>query len=795
MSTNEITPRFIRPITSSQHLTASIFIQSKSLNRVLSQPNSDPMHEATVAQLVAARSPNDERVQCEVGGRISFVCHSAVVIMVRRVGGAGEVAVYDVASRGPGAILNPASSNARITQLQRRLHRKKNLQDTDVQLIQDLEFPTVANRVKQSADGQFLAAVGTYPPQVRVYDLEQLSMKFQRHLDSEIVDFQYLTNDWRKMVFLCADRTLEFHAQFGTYYKVRIPIFGRDLAFHKQSSELFVSGSSQDVHRLNLEHGRFFAPLKTSAAAGVNCVSICPVTNLLAFGTETEDHVNDPAAVEIWDARQLSQRSGYLNVSAALARHSRSLSRIDASVTCVRFDETDGITMGVGTKSGHVMLFDLRSPHAPFAKEQGFDSAIRSLRLLPSSSSASAFARASVDNETRFRMGSGQSRSVLSADARSIKVWNRDSFQENVVSLESTDTINHVCCIRESGVLFAACEAPKIRAYYIPSLGLAPGWCSFLENVTDELEMGAIVAGSNHGIGADRIQEETVYENYRFVTRDELEKLNATELIGSNMLKPALHGYFMHLRLYRKLMDAADPFAYDKYRREKAREKLEKERESRIAKVSRRRLAGTGARQSNVTANVELFQQMLDQQRSGSATEKQKRASTQLLGDERFAAMFENKLFQVDANADRFQQLKVGRQSTEPGQKVTIRESDDSEDSTNSSGSSESDSESRGRAERSKSKNGNVRDADESESSNDSDAILPKVKRRGNEKVQRRGVEFYEGQDAHVALLQKTNSAELDSERRKLKREQKKNAKLTLAQRLAKIKQTAEFDE
>ena len=32
--------------------------------------------------------------------------------------------------------------------------------------------------------------VGIYPPQVKVYELSQLSMKFERHLDSEIIDFQ-----------------------------------------------------------------------------------------------------------------------------------------------------------------------------------------------------------------------------------------------------------------------------------------------------------------------------------------------------------------------------------------------------------------------------------------------------------------------------------------------------------------------------------------------------------------------------------------------------------------------------
>lgn len=31
---------------------------------------------------------------------------------------------------------------------------------------------------------------GIYPPQVKVYELRQFSMKFERHLESEIIDFQ-----------------------------------------------------------------------------------------------------------------------------------------------------------------------------------------------------------------------------------------------------------------------------------------------------------------------------------------------------------------------------------------------------------------------------------------------------------------------------------------------------------------------------------------------------------------------------------------------------------------------------
>lgn len=55
----------------------------------------------------------------------------------------------------------------------------------------------------------------------------------------------------------------------------------------------------------------------------------------------------------------------------------------------------------------------------------------------------------------------------------------------------------------------------------------------------------------------------TLYEDYKFLTDVELEKLNASHLIGTPALKAYMHGYFMELKQYQKLFAAANPFAYD----------------------------------------------------------------------------------------------------------------------------------------------------------------------------------------------------------------------------------------
>lgn len=45
----------------------------------------------------------------------------------------------------------------------------------------------------------------------------------------------------------------------------------------------------------------------------------------------------------------------------------------------------------------------------------------------------------------------------------------------------------------------------------------------------------------------------TIYDNYKFLTREELEKLNLTSLIGTNLLRAYMHGFFVDYRLYKKV--------------------------------------------------------------------------------------------------------------------------------------------------------------------------------------------------------------------------------------------------
>lgn len=71
-------------------------------------------------------------------------------------------------------------------------------------------------------------------------------------------------------------------------------------------------------------------------------------------------------------------------------------------------------------------------------------------------------------------------------------------------------------------------------------------------------------------------------EDFKFLTQNDLEQLNATHLIGTSSLKAYMHGFFMPIKLYNKLYSVADPFAYEKYWEEQIKTKLDEMADDRI---------------------------------------------------------------------------------------------------------------------------------------------------------------------------------------------------------------------
>ncbi|CAI5975740.1 unnamed protein product [Closterium sp. NIES-64] len=499
-----------------------------------------------------------------------------------------------------------------------------------IELIQDLEFKVASTRIKASRDGKYLLASGVYPPQVRVYELAELSLKFERNLDSEIVDFQVLTDDYSKIAFLCADRSVCFHAKFGAYFKTRIPRMGRGLAYDPASCDLLLAASSPEIYRINLEQGQFQQSLQSRSPA-VNVIGRSPSHGLVACGGED-------GALECFDNRQASAVSRIDAVGAT--------GNAEQQVTAVRFEDTEGMHLAVGTSTGQVLLYDLRSSKPYRIKDHMYGSPIHSIKW--------------------HRGIAGSSQHIISTDKRIIKIWT-PTTDSNVTSVEPTEPggINDVCVMRGSGLIVAAMDSPRLQAYFIPSLGPAPRWCSFLENITEELEEGGAA----------------MYDDYKFVTREELNALRLTELLGTNLLRPFMHGFFLHSRLYHKAKSIADPFAWDAYRQQKVKEKIEAQRASRIsvqkklpkvnAKLAAQLMQQSGAEAAREEGGEDEEDE--EEEGAGGKARKQRKAAASALADPRFASLFTDQAFQVDEDSQEYMAVHGGMGWRNIGEKVLRR--------------------------------------------------------------------------------------------------------------------------
>uniref|UniRef100_A0A6I8NIZ2 Nucleolar protein 10 n=1 Tax=Ornithorhynchus anatinus TaxID=9258 RepID=A0A6I8NIZ2_ORNAN len=439
--------------------------------------------------------------------------------------------------------------------------KKRALQKKDVdvrrriELIQDFEMPTVSTTIKVSKDGQYILATGTYKPRVRCYDTYQLSLKFERCLDSDVVTFEILSDDYSKVVFLHNDRYIEFHSQGGYYYKTRIPKFGRDFSYHYPSCDLYFVGASSEVYRLNLEQGRYLNPLQTDASEN-NVCDINSMHGLFATGTIE-------GRVECWDPRTRN-RVGLLDCALSSVTANTEIETLP-TISALKFN--GALNMAVGTSTGQVLLYDLRSSKPLIVKDHQYDLPIRSIQF-----------QDSLDM-------------ILSADSRIIKMWNKDTV-----------------------------------------LGPAPRWCSFLDNLTEELEENP---------------ESTVYDDYKFVTKKDLENLGLTHLIGSPLLRAYMHGFFMDIRLYHKVKLMVNPFAYEEYKKDKIRQKIE---EARAQRVKIKKLP---------KVNKELALKLIEEEeeRQQSTWKKKMKSIPNILSDDRFKVMFENPDFQVDEKSEEFRLL------------------------------------------------------------------------------------------------------------------------------------------
>lgn len=506
---------------------------------------------------------------------------------------AGDVSVYQVSGANVSRSLPDWIAKKRKRSLKNDLDYQNR-----VELIQDFEFEEASNKIKVSPDGKFIMATGTYKPQIHVYDLANASLKFSRHTDTENVDFEILSNDWTKSVHLQADRSIEFQNKGGMHYKTRIPKFGRNLAYNKANCDLYVSASGNELYRLNLDQGRFLNPfildIDPEKGSGANHVSINDVNGLISVGLED-------GTVEFWDSRAKSK-------IAKLSLPSSSFTTGSYQITTTAFKD-DGLGFACGTSTGYTYLYDLRSSTPTLVKDQGYGFGIKKITWV---------------NDTQF----------LSTDKRIAKIYN-ESDGKLYASMEPSVDINDIDHMKGSGMFFTANEGIHMHTYLIPDLGPVPEWCSNLESLTEELEQKP---------------SESVYSNYRFITKEDVTKLNIAHLVGTKVLRSYMHGFFINTELYDRVNLIANPNSYRDEREREIRKRIEKERESRIRT--------TGAiSKTKVKVNKDLVEKLV--KKSGAE------ATQGVVNDDRFKEMFEDPEFQVNKESFEYKQLNPVESTTD----------------------------------------------------------------------------------------------------------------------------------
>ncbi|KAI1434771.1 WD40-repeat-containing domain protein [Xylaria sp. CBS 124048] len=509
-----------------------------------------------------------------------------------------------------------------------------------IELLQDFSFEEASACVRVSEDNNWVVSTGTYKPQIHVHYLPHLSLSYARHTTSLNIKFELLSTDASKSLHLQSDRRVEFHTPAGLHEAVKLPRYGRDLCYDRLATEALIGsvGLGPDGHgevfRFNLEAGRFMQSYRVDVgsdsgaevglqgsiwAPAVNAIAIAESThNLLAFGTSI-------GSVEFWDPRSRSR-------IAVLGGQ-------EGEITALDFKDS-GLSIATGTSTGVVKLFDMRSPKPLWQKDHGSGFPIKNLTHMTTSSSE---------------------RKIMSSDKQLIKI-SEESTGQTWASIEPIVDLNFTTWVKGTGMILTANEGQAMHAFLIPQLGNAPRWAAHLDSLTEEMASEATTDN---------------YENYKFLTLPELRSLSMDHLIGkTNLLRPYMHGYFVASKLYEQARLIANPFAFEEERAKRVKEKVEKERASRIRGNKK------------VKVNQRLVDKLLKRQEKRAVVDP----NAGILGDDRFSRMFENEEFRIDENSREFKALNPSTQVDPESGKSAVPATSFSEESDEGDGSSSDDS-------------------------------------------------------------------------------------------------------
>ena len=120
---------------------------------------------------------------------------------------------------------------------------------------------------------------------------------------------------------------------------------------------MFACGSSNEIYRLDLEQGTFMAPIEAHCKE-LNKIVLAPVHQMLVVG-------NIQGEIECYDSR---------------SRNCLQCVKIFDNETCDLRFSNDGMNLAVGSQTGEVKIFDIRTNKPFFTFEHAYETPITSMK-------------------------------------------------------------------------------------------------------------------------------------------------------------------------------------------------------------------------------------------------------------------------------------------------------------------------------------------------------------------------------------------------------------------------------
>jgi ribosome biogenesis protein ENP2 len=291
-------------------------------------------------------------------------------------------------------------------------------------LVKSLCFPLSCTEIALAAGRRYLLCTGVYKPSVKIYDLNNLALKSERHLVVDAVKMLPLSDNGEKLCVMRPDRYVEFHAKYGRHELIRLPTMCLEMCLNEVRAELIAGGAGSSLYRFNLEQGRFLRSYSTTLEE-VASISTSSVNGLIAVGGEDK--------VQFIDQR---------------CREAVKTVHYEDTVTALSLDGS-GIGLGVGMEDGSVYFHDLRTRKELLTvKHTG---AVKKIKF--------------------------SGKRMLSMDGGAVLISERSGVAGEVRGEAVINTFDV-----DGGVLFVGYDNGEIKTFICHELGDVPRWCQVLEN-------------------------------------------------------------------------------------------------------------------------------------------------------------------------------------------------------------------------------------------------------------------------------------------------------------------------